>query len=205
MGTRFTDRAQRVILIAQEEAKRLNHDYVGTEHILLGLIALGEGVAAQVLANLGVDLRRVRSEIEKIVGDSGTAMEVDDVLLVSAEDAIHIGTPRLEGVKRRGRREPPLRPRLASPQLPPLRGRQREATALDLEARPALAPVLATVHHGTVFCSWLHRAKTAIVPPASPPLHRDVDRAPPGAYHASLSPRSPHCLWPDRCLAQRLQ
>ena len=56
MSNRFTERAQRVILIAQEEAKRLNHDYVGTEHILLGLIALGEGVAAQVLANLGVDL-----------------------------------------------------------------------------------------------------------------------------------------------------
>ena len=68
MSNRFTERAQRVILIAQEEAKRLNHDYVGTEHILLGLIALGEGVAAQVLSNLGVDLRRVRSEIEKIVG-----------------------------------------------------------------------------------------------------------------------------------------
>ena len=62
MSNRFTERAQRVILIAQEEAKRLNHDYVGTEHILLGLIALGEGVAAQVLANLGVDLRRVRCD-----------------------------------------------------------------------------------------------------------------------------------------------
>ena len=46
---RFTERAQKVILIAQEEAKRLSHDYVGTEHILLGLVALGEGVAAQVL------------------------------------------------------------------------------------------------------------------------------------------------------------
>ncbi|MFH1283249.1 MAG: ATP-dependent Clp protease ATP-binding subunit [bacterium] len=76
MPNRFTERAQRVILIAQEEAKRLNHDYVGTEHILLGLIALGEGVAAQVLANLGVDLRRVRNEIEKIVGTG------DNVLLL---------------------------------------------------------------------------------------------------------------------------
>ncbi|MDD2773255.1 MAG: Clp protease N-terminal domain-containing protein, partial [Elusimicrobiales bacterium] len=63
MSTRFTDRAQKVILIAQEEANRLNHDYVGTEHILLGLVALGEGVAAQVLTNLGVDFRRVRQEI----------------------------------------------------------------------------------------------------------------------------------------------
>jgi ATP-dependent Clp protease ATP-binding subunit ClpC len=72
MSNRFTERAQRVILIAQEEAKRLNHDYVGTEHLLLGLIALGEGVAAQVVANLGVDLRRVRAEIEKIVGRATT-------------------------------------------------------------------------------------------------------------------------------------
>src|SRR5437868_10080965 len=74
MSNRFTERAQRVILIAQEEAKRLNHDYVGTEHLLLGLIALGEGVAAQVLANLGVDLRRVRGEIEKIVGTGDNVM-----------------------------------------------------------------------------------------------------------------------------------
>lgn len=65
---RFTERAQRVIILAQEEARRLHHDYVGTEHILLGLIALGEGVAAQFLANLAVDLRHMRSEIEKIIG-----------------------------------------------------------------------------------------------------------------------------------------
>ncbi|MBI4655207.1 MAG: ATP-dependent Clp protease ATP-binding subunit [Elusimicrobia bacterium] len=79
MGTRFTERAQRVILIAQEEAKRLNHDYVGTEHILLGLIALGEGVAAQVLANLGIDLRKVRAEIEKIVGTGDNMMLLGEI------------------------------------------------------------------------------------------------------------------------------
>src|SRR3954467_10850303 len=79
MSNRFTERAQRVILIAQEEAKRLNHDYVGTEHILLGLIALGEGVAAQVLANLGVDLRRVRNEIEKIVGTGDNVMLLGEI------------------------------------------------------------------------------------------------------------------------------
>src|SRR5215468_2498377 len=79
MSNRFTERAQRVILIAQEEAKRLNHDYVGTEHILLGLIALGEGVAAQVLANLGVDLRRVRAEIEKIVGTGDNVMLLGEI------------------------------------------------------------------------------------------------------------------------------
>lgn len=76
MSNRFTTRAQRVILISQEEARRLNHDFVGAEHILLGLIALGEGVAAQVLANSGVDLRRVRSEIEKSAGTG------DNILLL---------------------------------------------------------------------------------------------------------------------------
>ncbi|HAH31241.1 MAG TPA: NDP-hexose 4-ketoreductase [Elusimicrobia bacterium] len=79
MGTRFTERAQRVILIAQEEAKRLNHDYVGTEHILLGLIALGEGVASQVLQGLGVDLRKVRAEIEKIVGQGDNMMLLGEI------------------------------------------------------------------------------------------------------------------------------
>ena len=79
MSNRFTERAQRVILIAQEEAKRLNHDYVGTEHLLLGLIALGEGVAAQVVANLGVDLRRVRAEIEKIVGTGDNVMLLGEI------------------------------------------------------------------------------------------------------------------------------
>ena len=100
MSNRFTERAQRVILIAQEEAKRLNHDYVGTEHILLGLIALGEGVAAQVLSNLGVDLRRVRSEIEKIVGTGDNVMLLGEipftprakkVLEYAVEEAQHMG------------------------------------------------------------------------------------------------------------------
>ena len=79
MSNRFTERAQRVILIAQEEAKRLNHDYVGTEHLLLGLIALGEGVAAQVMTNLGVDQRRVRAEIEKVVGTGDNVMLLGEI------------------------------------------------------------------------------------------------------------------------------
>jgi len=76
---RFTERAQKAILIAQEEAKRLNHDYVGTEHILLGLIALGEGISAQVLINLGVDMNRVRIEIEKIVGTGDNVMLLGEI------------------------------------------------------------------------------------------------------------------------------
>jgi len=100
MSTRFTDRAQKVILIAQEEAKRLNHDYVGTEHILLGLVALGEGVAAQVLINIGVDFKRVRMEIEKIVGTGDNMMLLGEipftprakkVLEFAVEEAQHMG------------------------------------------------------------------------------------------------------------------
>ena len=67
MYERFTDRARKVMQLANQEAQRLNHEYIGTEHVLLGLIAEGSGVAANVLRNLGVDLRRVRSEVEKIV------------------------------------------------------------------------------------------------------------------------------------------
>lgn len=68
MFGKFTERAQRVILLAQEEAKKLNHNLIGTEHLLLGLIAEGEGIAAKVLQSLGTDLNTVRKEIEKLLG-----------------------------------------------------------------------------------------------------------------------------------------
>ncbi|GAB4134990.1 MAG: ATP-dependent Clp protease ATP-binding subunit [Thermogutta sp.] len=64
---RFTDRARKVIQLANQEAQRFNHEYVGTEHILLGLIKEGSGVAANVLRNLDVDLRKIRLEVEKLV------------------------------------------------------------------------------------------------------------------------------------------
>ncbi len=67
MYERFTDRARKVIQLANQEAQRFNHEYIGTEHILLGLVKEGAGVAANVLKNLNVDLRRVRLEVEKIV------------------------------------------------------------------------------------------------------------------------------------------
>lgn len=79
MLNRFTQRAQKAILLAQQEAKRLNHDYLGTEHILLGLIALGEGVAAQVLQDLGIDLKKVRREVEKMVGTGDNILLVGEV------------------------------------------------------------------------------------------------------------------------------
>jgi ATP-dependent Clp protease ATP-binding subunit ClpC len=65
---RFTDRARRVVVLAQEEARMLNHNYIGTEHLLLGLIQEGEGVAAQALDALGISLEDARRDIEEIIG-----------------------------------------------------------------------------------------------------------------------------------------
>src|SRR5665647_416395 len=67
MFERFTDRARRVVVLAQEEARMLNHNYIGTEHILLGLIREGEGVAAKVLVKLGADLNRVRQQVIQLL------------------------------------------------------------------------------------------------------------------------------------------
>ncbi|MCS7151677.1 MAG: ATP-dependent Clp protease ATP-binding subunit [Endomicrobia bacterium] len=76
---KFSDRAQKVILIAQEEAKRLNHDYVGTEHLLLGLVSIGEGLAVQILINLGVDLRKIKHEVERIVPPGDNVMVLGEI------------------------------------------------------------------------------------------------------------------------------
>src|SRR5204862_3866689 len=70
MYERFTDRARKVMQLANQEAQRLNHEYIGTEHILLGLVKEGSGVAANVLKNLDVDLRKIRLEVEKLVQSS---------------------------------------------------------------------------------------------------------------------------------------
>ncbi|MDP2326456.1 MAG: Clp protease N-terminal domain-containing protein, partial [Dehalococcoidia bacterium] len=64
---KFTERARRVLTLAQEEAQRFNHNYIGTEHLLLGLVREGDGVAAKVVANQGVDLNKVRSAVEFII------------------------------------------------------------------------------------------------------------------------------------------
>jgi ATP-dependent Clp protease ATP-binding subunit ClpC len=68
MFERFTDRARRVMDLAQDEARMLNHNYIGTEHLLLGLIHEGEGVAAQALESLGVGLNTARQQVEETVG-----------------------------------------------------------------------------------------------------------------------------------------
>ena len=71
---KFTERARRVLTLAQEEAQRFNHNYIGTEHLLLGLVREGDGVAAKVLANLGVELTKVRSAVEFIIGRGDRAV-----------------------------------------------------------------------------------------------------------------------------------
>jgi len=70
---RFTDRAQRVVVLAQEEARTLNHNYIGTEHLLLGLVREGEGVAAKALESLGISLDEVRQQVEEIIGQGQEA------------------------------------------------------------------------------------------------------------------------------------
>ncbi|MFH1310586.1 MAG: ATP-dependent Clp protease ATP-binding subunit [Candidatus Omnitrophota bacterium] len=76
---RFTERARKVILLAKEEAKNLNHDYIGTEHVLLGLIKEGEGVAAAVLTSLGMDSDKIRSEVEKLVQPGSSKITDRDI------------------------------------------------------------------------------------------------------------------------------
>ncbi|HTU37511.1 MAG TPA: Clp protease N-terminal domain-containing protein, partial [Acidimicrobiales bacterium] len=73
MFERFTDRARRVLVLAQEEARRLNHGFMGTEHILLGLLAEGHGIGARALASLDISLDEVRGTVEEIIGMAGTA------------------------------------------------------------------------------------------------------------------------------------
>jgi ATP-dependent Clp protease ATP-binding subunit ClpA len=73
MYERFTDRARKVMQLANQEAQRFNHEYIGTEHILLGLVKEGSGVASNVLKNLNIDLNAVRREVEKILGQPGSS------------------------------------------------------------------------------------------------------------------------------------
>jgi ATP-dependent Clp protease ATP-binding subunit ClpA len=73
MFQRFTDRARQVVVLAQEEARRLDHNYIGTEHILLGLISEGGGVAARALESLGIGLDAVRQQVEEIIGQGQQA------------------------------------------------------------------------------------------------------------------------------------
>jgi len=99
MFERFTDRARRVVVLAQEEARMLNHNYIGTEHILLGLIHEGEGVAAKALESLGISLEAVRAQVEEIIGQGQQAPSghipftprAKKVLELSLREALQLG------------------------------------------------------------------------------------------------------------------
>ena len=99
MFERFTDRARRVVVLAQEEARLLNHNYIGTEHILLGLIHVGEGVAAKALESLGISLEKVRQQVEEIIGAGQSppsghipfTARAKKVLELSLREAIQLG------------------------------------------------------------------------------------------------------------------
>jgi ATP-dependent Clp protease ATP-binding subunit ClpC len=79
MFDRFTERVRKVIQLAREEAMRFNHDYIGTEHLLLGLVKEGEGIAATALANLGIDLKTLRLEVEKLVEQGPSTVSVGEI------------------------------------------------------------------------------------------------------------------------------
>ncbi|MCK4436989.1 ATP-dependent Clp protease ATP-binding subunit [bacterium] len=79
MFDRFTERARRVVILARQEAGRLNHDYIGTEHLLLGLIKMGEGLAVDILQSLGLDLEAIRLEVEKMLKSGPSTLTVGDI------------------------------------------------------------------------------------------------------------------------------
>src|SRR6266567_7202184 len=99
MFERFSDRARRVVVLAQEEARMLNHDYIGTEHLLLGLMHEGEGVAAKALESLGISLEAVRRQIEEIIGQGQQAPSghipftprAKKVLELASREALQLG------------------------------------------------------------------------------------------------------------------
>ncbi len=99
MFERFTDRARRVVVLAQEEARGLNHNYIGTEHILLGLIHEGEGVASKALESLGISLESVREQVQEIIGQGQQAPSghipftprAKKVLELSLREALQLG------------------------------------------------------------------------------------------------------------------
>jgi ATP-dependent Clp protease ATP-binding subunit ClpC len=99
MFERFTDRARRVLALAHEESRMLNHHYIGTEHILLGLIREGEGVAAQALESLGISLEVARPLVEEIIGRGRNAPggripftpRAQKVLELSLREALQLG------------------------------------------------------------------------------------------------------------------
>ena len=130
MYERFTDRARKVMQLANQEAQRFNHEYIGTEHILLGLIKEGSGVAANVLKNLDVDLRKIRLEVEKLVQSGPDMVTMGKLPQTPAGQESH---RVLDG--RGPQPEPQLRRHRAHPAGPAARAGRRGRPGAD-EPRP---------------------------------------------------------------------
>jgi ATP-dependent Clp protease ATP-binding subunit ClpC len=98
---KFSERARRVLTLAQDEAQRLNHNYIGTEHILLGLVKEEDGVAARVLVSMGLNLGKISQAVEYIIGPgdksnintTGLTTKAKRVLELAIDEARHLGTP----------------------------------------------------------------------------------------------------------------
>ena len=101
MFERFTDRARKVMALANQEAQRFNHEYIGTEHILLGLVKEGSGVGATVLKNLDIDLRKVRLEVEKLVKSGPDMVTMGALTIISniyGNPAVSIPAGTIDGL-----------------------------------------------------------------------------------------------------------
>ena len=135
MFERFTDRARRVVVLAQEEARLLNHNYIGTEHILLGLIHEGEGVAAKALESLGISLEAVRSQVEEIIGQGGSSPSGHIPFTPRAKKVLELSPPRGAAAR------PQLHRHRAHPPRAHPRGRgRRRPGAREARRRPVPGP-----------------------------------------------------------------
>jgi ATP-dependent Clp protease ATP-binding subunit ClpC len=99
MFERFTDRARRVVVLAQEEARILGHDYVGTEHLLLGLVHEGNGVAAKALESLGISLDGVRQRVEQDVGRGQQEVSGHIPFTAQAKDVLRLSLEESKGLQ----------------------------------------------------------------------------------------------------------
>src|SRR5437899_13032529 len=99
MFDKFTNRAKQVIKLAKKEAQRLNHNYLGTEHVLLGLLKLGQGIAVNVLRNFNLDYDTVRAEVERLVG-FGPEIQVygDPAVTGKGQKAFDVANEEAEGI-----------------------------------------------------------------------------------------------------------
>ena len=135
MFERFTDRARRVVVLAQEEARLLNHNYIGTEHILLGLIHEGEGVAAKALESLGISLEAVRAQVEEIIGHGGSGAVGPHPLHPARQEG-----PRALAARGAAARPQLHRHRAHPPRADPRGRRRRRAGAREARRRSVARP-----------------------------------------------------------------